>query len=896
MGEHAIRSGIPALDRLVSEFRLGDNVVWQVDTEDEYSHFAAPFAAAGIAQGHPVVYLRFAPHAPVLGEQPGLTVAAVDPHLGFDWFSRAVHRTLDENGPRTLYVFDNLSALASEWATDELLATFFQATCPYLFQLDTVTYFALTRGRHAHGAVARIRDTTQVLLDVYHVRDRMYVHPLKVWDRYSPQMFLPHLADGDDWPPVARSVDAAETGAMARRTPILGDAQCIAPWDAVYRELVQRRAGGLSACPAAGGERRATAAEAEAHDPELGALKRELRRMLIGGDPTFGEICDRYFSTADLLAVRERLVGSGRIGGNAAGMLLAQRILLGAPPTDGVDFAALLEEHDSFYIGSEVFFTFLVSNDLFRLRLHHTRRETMSREEFQEVEERFLAGRFAPAVTEQFRNILDYFGQAPIIVRSSSLLEDSFGDAFAGKYESVFCANQGDPEQRLEAFLSAVKRVYASTLNPDALSYRRRRGLEDSDEQMAVLVQRVSGSVHGHLFFPTLAGVAFSRNLYAWNDRIDPRQGVIRIVYGLGTRAVGRVGLDYPRMIAVSSPLLRPEVGARAARYTQRQVDVLDLSANQLATLPAAKVLGCAGQPALHYLVSILEGGDALDPPGNLIDCPPHKLVLTFNRLVRHTRFVRIVGAVLTTLEAAYGHPVDTEFTAFVNPDGSVRLQILQCRPLVLPGTAAGVAVRTDLPAERVLFRSSCMVGGGDVAEIRHILYIDPRWHAGIRDEETKRSLGRVVGRLNAHPRLAEGKILMMGPGRWGSSNIDLGVNVGYADIANAAVLVEVARQEGGHLPEVSYGTHFFQDLVEARILFLAVLPDDPDTCFQAGFFLDSPNSLAALLPDVAHMASVIRVIDVPAVTGGATARVTADPDTRRAICYLETPGGNAGR
>ena len=187
-----------------------------------------------------------------------------------------------------------------------------------------------------------------------------------------------------------------------------------------------------------------------------------------------------------------------------------------------------------------------MKNDLFRLRLQLTRDSHLTHEEFEEVEERFLDGEFPPAIMEQFRDMLDYFGQAPIIVRSSSLLEDSFGNAFAGKYRSEFCANQGSPEERMEAFLRAVKLVYASAINPDALSYRRKRGLGESDEQMAILVQRVSGMPYQNYFFPCLAGVAFSRNLYAWSNRIDPEQGMIRLVFGLGTRAVDRVGGDYP--------------------------------------------------------------------------------------------------------------------------------------------------------------------------------------------------------------------------------------------------------------------------------------------------------------------------------------------------------------
>ena len=186
-----VSSGIPALDEVLQGLRLGDNVVLQVDGLDDYDYFVRPFVSRSIADGRTCVYLRFAPHPPILEPQEGLSIIEVDPGSGFDSFSGEVHRIIEENGKGVCYVFDNLSALVEEWATDELLANFFQVTCPFLFELDTVAYFALTRGRHSHSAVARIRDTTQILLDVYHVDGKMYVHPLKVWDRYSPQCSPP---------------------------------------------------------------------------------------------------------------------------------------------------------------------------------------------------------------------------------------------------------------------------------------------------------------------------------------------------------------------------------------------------------------------------------------------------------------------------------------------------------------------------------------------------------------------------------------------------------------------------------------------------------------------------------------------------------------------------------
>jgi len=262
--------------------------------------------------------------------------------------------------------------------------------------------------------------------------------------------------------------------------------------------------------------------------------------------------------------------------------------------------------------------------------------------------------------------------------------------------------------------------------------------------------------------------------------------------------------------------------------------------------------------------------------------------VLTFNNLIADTDFVKTMGAMLTTLEQAYGQAVDIEFTASIGRGGQVRINLLQCRPLWTPGAGREIAIPESIPADRVLFRAGRLVNGGDVSGIRYLLYVDPRRYAPLGDMDAKSTLGRVVGRVNRHPLVADGKIVMMGPGRWGSSNIHLGVNVGYADIRNAAVLVELAFEEAGHLPEVSYGTHFFQDIVESQIIYLPVYPDDPAAEFNAAFFDSAPNVLAELLPDAAEFARLVKVIDVPAVSGGGLAHVVADPQSRRAVCFVE--------
>lgn len=868
-----VESGIRGLDEAIQGLRLGDNVVWQVEDLPDYVFFAKPFIDRAVKDGRACVYIRFAPHPPALEPRAGVEVVEVDPSQGFDYFSREVNRIIEKRGKETFYVFDNISSLVVEWATDELLANFFQVTCPYLFELDTIAYFALTRGKHSNSAIARIRDTTQVLIDVFNAEGKMYIHPLKVWDRYTPEMFLPREVEGEEWSAVTQSGDAAAISAVAGDFTIGGRVSSIAPWDRVYDKLAAHR-----------GE---AEIQGEA-DAELLALKEEFRRMLIGDHPEFNKLAGHYLGLEDLFAVRDRLIGTGRIGGKAAGMLLARSILAKASEEDGVDFTRLLEDHDSFYIGSDVFFTFLVDNNLFRLRLKLTSNSHLTYEEFEEVEERFLAGRFPTAIMEQFRNMLDYFGQAPIIVRSSSLLEDSFGNAFAGKYRSEFCANQGSPEERMEAFLRAVKLVYASAINPDALSYRRKRGLGESDEQMAILVQRVSGMPYKRYFFPCLAGVAFSKNLYAWSSRIDPEQGIIRLVFGLGTRAVERVGKDYPRMIPVSNPELRPEAATEVARYSQRRVDLLDLEANEFTSLPLPELLAAREYPGLYLLVSALSDGYPTDPVGRMVDGSPQDYILTFNNLIKRTDFCGIMGAILSRLDAAYGHPVDIEFTAAVRQDESVKVNLLQCRPLFLPGSAGPVFVPEIKSEARVLFKSDRMINGGVVRNIRFIVFIDPAAYSAISTLEDKREIGRLVGRINEHPLVAEGRVMMMGPGRWGSSNINLGVNVSYGDIHNAVALVEIACEEAGHVPEVSYGTHFFQDLVEDQTIYLPVYPDSPEAEFNRAFFEQAPNALAAILPGAERFQDLVLLVDVPEASDGLHAQIVADPRIQKAVCFLE--------
>jgi len=862
-----VGSGLPLLDDMLQGLRLGDNVVWQLDSLEDYPFFAEALIKHAMQNDNKCVYVRFALHAPVVKSRYGLVVVNIDPSQGFDSFSGEVFRLIEEMGKDVYFIFDNLSALVDEWATDELLVNFFQITCPHLFEMGDVAYFALRREQHGQSAVSRIRAVTQILIDVYHVSGNKYIHPLKVQERRSPEMFLPHKMGTAEWEPVVRSGEAASVLNAASRSAVSLKKTSIAPWDRVYRRLVHYQGLGK---------------DSPEVSSETALLKDELARMMIGSHRKLIQLSNKYMTVGDLFDIRDRIIGSGRIGGKSAGMIMARAVL--SAGTDGASFKQILEEHDSFYIGSDVFFTFLVNNGLFELRLQLSKEEKLSWDDFAEVEKRFLSSKFQPDVMEQFKDMLDYYGQAPIIVRSSSLLEDGFNDAFAGKYRSEFCPNQGGPEERLEVFLKAVKLVYASALNPDALSYRRRRGLDEGDEQMAILVQRVSGMPYKEFFFPTLAGVAFSRNLYAWTDRIDPKKGMIRLVFGLGTRAVNRVSGEYPRMIAVSHPELRPEAGMEVAKYAQRLVDALNLKANKFETLPFNEIVGDRDYPGLNMVTSEIDDGYVRDITSSL--SATSDLVLTFNNLIRKTKLVGILKEILAKLEQAWGQPIDIEFTAYFNEKGDISINLLQCRALHVP-RASGIEVHIpeDVLADKVLFASDRTISAGIVDDIRHIIFIDPRKYAEATLDR-KRSLGRVIGMLNERLGQIEGRIMAIGPGRWGSNNIDLGVNVTYAEIDNISVLVEVGREESGLKPEFSYGTHFFQDLVESDILYVPVYPGDEKSRFNREFFYNAKNIFTDLLPDYGEFEDLVRVINVQE-SGSGPAKLLADPQTHKAMCIL---------
>jgi hypothetical protein len=677
-------TGIDSLDAVFTGLQKGDNVVWQVDSIDDFAAFVSPYVARAGQDGRRLIYMRFADHAPLVRPAAGVKIYNLDAGSGFETFSTQVHEIIGREGEEAYYVFDCLSYLLDAWATDLMIGNFFMVTCPYLFELDTIAYFALLRNRHSFKTIARIRDTTQLLLDLYNVEGKYCLHSLKVWKRYSPTMFLPHLQQNEAFVPITSSIDATKLLAYISEQGLMPAERVFDYWDRLFL-----RAAELSRLP-------------EAPEQDKQQTLDRLCRIMIGRDNRMLSLAREHFTLGDLCAIKSRLIGTGFIGGKAVGMLLANKIV----SKDEFDLSQHLEPHDSFYVGSDVFYTYLVENGRWKLRIEQKTKQGYFKVAA-ELRKALLNGRFPDQIREQFQEMLEYFGQSPIIVRSSSLLEDAFGNAFAGKYESVFCVNQGSPEQRYAHFEEAVRKVYASTMSDDALTYRLQRGLGRRDEQMALLVQRVSGSYRNGYFFPNLAGVGMSHNAFVWKPDLDPNAGMLRLVLGLGTRAVNRVEDDYPRIIALDQPLVRPVSGMEDVRkYSQHRVDLLDTKEDTFRTISFRQLLA-----------------EKIDVSSDLVAVRDHQLarqarqqgtgnvehwLLTFEKLLTETSFTEIMRNMLKILESHYQYPVDIEFTVNFTQDRKPVINVLQCRPLQTRGRQGHVEMPAQVDPKKILFKCFC--------------------------------------------------------------------------------------------------------------------------------------------------------------------------------------------
>jgi hypothetical protein len=854
-----ISTGIKGLDNVITGLRAGDNVVWQIDDIKDYINLVKSFTRQALKEHKKVIYLRFAAHEELIKSSKQIKRYELDAGAGFESFTTEVHNIITEEGEGAYYVFDCLSELLSAWATDRMIGNFFMVTCPYLYELKTITYFSILRDNHSFKCIARIRETTQLLMDVYHSEGSFYIHPLKVWNRYSPTMFLPHQKEKDRFIPITDSVDAVKILSYIREIGAESAKRNLDYWDRLFleaEELVKGRA----------------------KKEKIGYVIKRLCSIMITSNKKMLSMAMQNFSLKELIDIKSRLIGTGFIGGKSVGMLLARKIL---SKNKSLDWQRLSEPHDSFYIGSDIFYSYIVENLWWKLRMQQKTEEGYF-SIAKILKEKMLHGVFSEEIMEHFQRIIEYFGSSPIIIRSSSLLEDSFGNAFAGKYESIFLANQGTPEQRYIQFAEAVRKIYASTMNEDALVYRKQRGLDKLDEQMALLVQRVSGAHHENYFFPDLAGVGVSRNIYVWNEKINPRSGMLRMVFGLGTRAVNRVEGDYPRMVALDDPMQRPYAEKDDLRkFSQHNADLIDINENTFKTIPFGDIVN----GGLYYDIGrvAIKDDEACRMMSERGVEDKEYWILTLDNVFEESAMADSFKEILGALEEAYDYPVEIEFTVNFTKDNSFRINLLQCRPLQAGGLGRKVAIPDRVKEEDVFFESRGYFLGGNVSfEIKRIIYVDPEKYANLALSD-KHEIARIVGSLNRDIKDREKlPTLLMGPGRWGTTTPSLGVPVKFAEINNVVVLTEIAFSAGNLIPELSFGTHFFQDLVETKIFYAALFPEKKDVIFNSRWLGQLKNLFEEIMSQSSKYEDVIGVYDV----SDKGLRIMSDVVSQKVMCF----------
>ncbi len=521
--------------------------------------------------------------------------------------------------------------------------------------------------------------------------------------------------------------------------------------------------------------------------------------------------------------------GDGYVGGKAKGLIMSmmayQNGLVGGQHATYVNFPT------TYILSSGYYDQFLRINRLDAAVVRLGRRSIDS----EELATRFRDGEMQWRLKEVLYDILQH-EKGPLIVRSSSLLEDSLEYSFAGIYESIFIGNSGTLENRLDSLEKAIKNVYLSTFKENAVGYRKKNKIPLTSEKMSIVIQRVIGHIHTkQLFFPLMAGVAFSRNYYPWGETISAADGVGRLVLGLGTRAVGR---DYARVFSLSNPKLRPEgaVVDDIVRYSQTKLDAINIASGDVESVDIADHKKEINN--VHLVASVLREGQYLMRAERLVH-DNEVLIPSFDAILASDAIfplVPIVKEILTSLESFFEVPIDIEFvldlTEDVAPERSFFL--VQVRPLASRQENKRVNI-PHIKKEAIIIRSRNALGNGFKFNIPHIVYVPPESFT----TENSTSIAREIGEINA--RMHNDRYILIGPGRWGTSTPSQGIPVLYGEISNAVVIIEYSK--GKLSPELSYGTHFFGDISATNTLYIPLFIEKGDEMNIA--FLDSAPSAA---------------------------------------------------
>ena len=525
-------------------------------------------------------------------------------------------------------------------------------------------------------------------------------------------------------------------------------------------------------------------------------------------------------------------IGLGSLGGKGRGLAFIDSIIKKHPVFDNFKGVAITIPR-TVVLCTDIFDEFMADNDLYPFALSEATDE--------EILTRFLKARLPERVRDDLLALTEVVDK-PLAIRSSSLLEDSHYQPFAGVYSTYMIPHTADRDRMRQVLADAIKGVYASVFYSESKAYMSATSNVIDQEKMAVIIQEVVGSDHDGYYFPSFSGVGRSLNYYPINDE-QTEDGVAQVAIGLGKYIVdGGISLRFsPRHPA---KVLQTSTLDLALRDTQRQLYALDLNSipedfkvDDGFNITTRKVQDFARSgDTLKYMVSTFDINDQMLRDSHL---GAGRKVVTFANILRDDVFplAEAVEKMLTTGQAAMQRPVEIEFAGNIGADGNLKGRIywLQIRPIIDRKEDVDESVLA-LDNSNLILRSNTALGHGTNDTVSTIMYVRPETFSSFRNPE----IAQEIARLNKDFMASGEGYILIGPGRWGSSDDALGIPVRWADISGARLIVESALSN--YRVEPSQGTHFFQNLTSFGVGYFTINPFAGDDYYDVEYL----NSLPA--------------------------------------------------
>lgn len=522
-------------------------------------------------------------------------------------------------------------------------------------------------------------------------------------------------------------------------------------------------------------------------------------------------------------------IGQGSLGGKGRGLAFIDNIIKHNPVCDDFEGVSISIPR-SVVLCTDIFDEFMEHNALYPIALSDAPDE--------EILHRFLEAHLPERLVEDFYALFEVVDK-PLAVRSSSLLEDSHYQPFAGIYSTYMIPQLTDKHAMLEMLGNAIKSVYASVFFRDSKAYMTATRNVIDQEKMAVIIQEVIGKDWNGFYFPSFSGVGRSLNYYPINHE-QPEDGVVEVAVGLGKYIVdGGLALRFsPRH---PESVLQTSTIDLALRDTQTRLYALDtqnidekFSVDDGFNIKKVRVQNFADTGALKFTVSTYDVNDMTLREG---EYGIGRRVVTFNNMLKYDAFplAKVLEFMLSKGESAMGRPVEIEFAGMVDAKGEMKGQIywLQIRPIVDRREMLDENIM-ECTDDKLLLKTFTALGHGMMDNLYSVVYIRPENFSSLNNSE----IAREIEKINSNFTAQERNYILVGPGRWGSSDTALGIPVKWAHISSAKLIVESALP--GYRIEPSQGTHFFQNLTSFGVGYFTVDPSSGDgTVFDVAF-LDS--------------------------------------------------------